>query len=261
MSGKVVARAALDEAQRRAMFGVFARYYEQISRAQFDHDLDGKDLVILLFDGDGAIQGFSTIKHLEVRGADGRLHRGLFSGDTVVAEAFWGQRVLGHLFLRHLFAQKLRHPFAPYWWMLISKGYKTYLLMANNFAEHYPRYERETPANKQEVLDAFAASLFAGAYRKETGLIDFQRSLGQLKAGVAPITADMLEHPRIHFFNERNPTWSRGTELACIARMTWSMPVYYGAKAVWKQWARLGQQLLGQPSEEAAAASAKAGDQ
>jgi hypothetical protein len=176
------------------------------------------------------------------------MHRGLFSGDTVVAEAFWGQRVLGHLFLRHLFAQKLRHPFEAYWWMLISKGYKTYLLMANNFSEHYPRYESDTPRDKQDVLDTFATSLFAEAYRKETGLIDFQRSLGQLKAGVAPITADMLDHPRIRFFNERNPTWPRGTELACIARMTWSMPMYYGAKAVLKQWARLGQQLLGTPS-------------
>jgi hypothetical protein len=247
MSGRVVPRAELSADQRRAMFTLFARYYDEIARDRFDEDLDGKDYVILLFDEDGAIQGFSTIRHLTVEHG-GRVHRGLFSGDTVVAEEFWGQRVLGQLFLRHLFAQKLRHPFAPYWWMLISKGYKTYLLMANNFAEHWPRHEVPTPADKQEVLDAFAGTLFPEAYAKETGLIAFTESLGQLKSGVAGITTELLSHPRIAFFAERNPSWKRGTELACIARMTWTMPMYYAAKALWKQWARLGRELAGAPS-------------
>jgi hypothetical protein len=58
----------------------------------------------------------------------------------------------------------------------------------------------------------------------------------------------MLENPRIRFFVERNPTWPRGTELACIARMTWRMQMYYAAKAMWKQWTRLGQQLGALPS-------------
>jgi hypothetical protein len=247
MSGRVVARHKLTGEQRHAMFTLFARYYEEISQARFDADLDGKDYVILLFDEAGAIQGFSTIQHLEIV-QDGRVHRGLFSGDTVVAEEFWGQRVLGQLFLRHLFVQKLRHPFEPYWWMLISKGYKTYLLMANNFAEHWPRYEAPTPPDKQEVLDAFAGALFPEAYQRDSGLIAFDSSLGQLKSGVAAITSELLSHPRIAFFAERNPSWRRGTELACIARMTWSMPVYYAAKALWKQWSRLSPKLAGAPS-------------
>lgn len=242
MTGAVVRRDELTAAQRRSMYALFARYYEQISVEQFAKDLDAKDFVILLFDETQAIQGFSTIQHLEVKRGD-KVHRGLFSGDTVVAEEYWGQRVLGRLFLRHLFAQKLKHPFESYWWMLISKGYKTYLLMANNFAEHYPRYEAETPAAEQEVLDAFARSLFPMAYHRGSGLIEFGHSLGQLKAGVAPISSEMLDNPRIRFFVERNPTWVRGSELACIARMTWTMPMYYGAKALWKQSARIGLKL------------------
>ena len=92
-------------------------------------------------------------------------------------------------------------------------------------------------------LDAFARELFPTAYHRGTGLIEFGHSLGQLKAGVAPISGDMLDNPRIRFFVERNPTWRRGSELACIARMTWTMPMYYGAKALWKQSARLGLKL------------------
>ena len=245
MSGRIVAIGDVGTAERRAMFSVFARYYEQISYERFVADLEAKDLVILLFDEAGTIQGFSTIKHLEVtRGA--RVHRGLFSGDTVVAEEFWGQRVLGRLFLRHLFAQKLAHPFQPYWWLLISKGYKTYLLMANNFAEHYPRHERPTPPESQQVLEDFALQLFPDSYNRTSGLIEFEASLGQLKGHVAPITQESLDNPRIRFFQERNPTWQRGSELVCIARMTWSMPFYYGAKALWKQWTRLGEKQLGE---------------
>jgi len=243
MTGKVVAIGEVTEAQQRAMFTVFARYYEQISYERFVHDLAEKDRVILLFDEAGTIQGFSTIKHLEIRRGD-VVHRGLFSGDTVVAEEFWGQRVLGRLFLRHLFAQKLAHPFQPYWWLLISKGYKTYLLMANNFAEHYPRYERPTPADRQQILEDFASQLFPDSYNRENGLIEFAESLGQLKGHVAPIHADCLENPRIRFFQDRNPTWQRGSELVCIARMTWSMPFYYGAKALRKQWTRLAEKQL-----------------
>jgi len=247
MSGQIVPRAELSEGQRRDMYALFARYYEAISEERFAEDLAAKDFVILLHDEHRRIQGFSTIKHLEVWRGD-RLHRGLFSGDTVVAEEFWGQRVLGHLFLRHMFTQKLKHPFEPYWWMLISKGYKTYLLMANNFAEHYPRYEAETPSEAQEILDSFARTLFPTAYHCASGLIEFPESHGQIKAGVAPVRGEMAANPRIRFFLERNPNWWRGSELACIARMTWSMPLYYGAKAGWKQWTRLSQQLGALPS-------------
>ena len=35
---------------------------------------------------------------------------GVFSGDTVVDRAFWGQRVLGKAFLRYLFIQKGNDP-------------------------------------------------------------------------------------------------------------------------------------------------------
>lgn len=247
MSGTIVAQRELRDSERDEMYALFSHYYDQTSRARFDEDLERKDHVILLYDHERRIQGFSTMKHLVIRCGNKR-HRGLFSGDTVVAEAFWGQRVLGKLFLRHLFLEKAKHPLEPYWWMLISKGYKTYLLMANNFAEHYPRYETPTPGAAQEILDVFASELFGPAYCRQTGLIEFEHSLGQLKPGVAHIDAEMLENPRIRFFVEHNRGWQRGTELACIARMTWSMPMYYAAKAAWKYWGRGQQQSGAQPS-------------
>lgn len=233
LAGKVVPTSTLSIARREEMFALFRRYYEHVDFSRFERDLSPKHFVILLFDEDNRVQGFSTLQHLSVVRNGKRIH-GVFSGDTVVDERYWGQRTLGRIFLRHLWWQKCKRPFASYWWFLISKGYKTYLLMANSFPEHYPRYERETPADAQHVLDAFAEQMFSESYQKGRGTIEFDQPHGQLKNRVAPITPDLLDNPRIAFYQERNPGWRAGNELACVAKMTWSLPLAYTFKALTK---------------------------
>ncbi|MEW6213542.1 MAG: hypothetical protein AB1631_34925, partial [Acidobacteriota bacterium] len=131
---------SLAQTDRERMFELMRSYYDWVSREKFLSDLSNKNDVILLRDSAGRIQGFSTLRIVSLK-ADGKTLRAVFSGDTVIERAFWGQRVLGKAFLRYLFHQKIRHPFDPLYWLLISKGYKTYLMMANNFSEYYPRYD------------------------------------------------------------------------------------------------------------------------
>jgi hypothetical protein len=222
---------------RDRMFTIFERYYASVTREQFDQDLATKEAVILLLDARSEeIQGFSTLRTIEARGPAGKNCRAIFSGDTVVDEAYWGQKVLGVAFLRYMWQQKARYPREPLYWFLISKGYKTYLLMANNFKVHYPRYEVSTPPEMQALLDCFAERLFGTAYQRERGLIQFSQEMGRLKVGVAELSAAELEsHPRIRFFAERTPGWREGVELACIAEMTFWMPVQYA----WKRFTKV----------------------
>jgi hypothetical protein len=228
---RIVPAASLGDADHRRMFEVFEQYYDSVTFQQFLADLSQKDDVILLVDAKGVIQGFSTMKNLDVV-VQGKRVQGLFSGDTVVAREYWGQRVLGRAFLKYLFIQKAKKPFSPYYWFLISKGYKTYLLMANNFADHHPRVEQPMSAWDKAVLDAFGAAMYPKEYDSATGLITFEESHGNVRHGVAAITPELrAKHPRIAFFEARNPAWATGTELACIARMTWSMPFLYAMKA------------------------------
>lgn len=230
LRARVVPVHVLSEADRRAMFALFAHYYDDVSAPRFDADLRAKDEVIVLRTPEGRIAGFSTLTTVEVA-IDGRVHRGVFSGDTVVDEAFWGTRALGQAFLAHLFRLRLRRPLQPLWWFLISKGYKTYLLMANNFPEHWPRHEVATPRGRRALLDAFGAALFPDAYDAERGLVVFPPGSGRLRQGVAPASAELAtDNPRVRFFVERNPDWADGVELACIAHMDWSMPARYAAK-------------------------------
>jgi len=219
---------------RARMFELMQSAYDAVTERQFLADLEKKDAVILLKDPAHAIQGFSTLASLRVQ-IDGKTLRGIFSGDTVIAERYWGQRALGKAFLRYLFLEKLKAPFAPLYWLLISKGYKTYLMMANNFAEHYPRYEHSTPTQAQQILDAFYATLYPGTYDPQTGLIETVGEAYHLKPGIAPIANALVEsNPRIAFFAARNPRWRTGAELACLARMTLRMPFVYALKGLMK---------------------------
>jgi hypothetical protein len=213
------------------LFSLFQGYYDSISFDAFLKDLQAKDRIILLRDQAGVIHGFSTLRFFDIK-LENRLVGGVFSGDTVVAKTHWGDRSLGKAFLYELFHQRLRHPFRPLYWALISKGYKTYLLMTNNVPVHWPRYEQPTPRSDQVLLDAFGSHLFPEYFDPARGVVKFPKSQGQLKAGVADISDDLLPNPRIAFFKQRNPGWSQGEELMCLARMDWSLPLRYA----WKAW-------------------------
>ncbi|MCG8671693.1 MAG: hypothetical protein MI867_19975 [Pseudomonadales bacterium] len=235
LKGKIVAVSDLSDENRRTMHQLMVRYYDHIQWDRFNYDLDEKQHVILLLAGKKQeIKGFSTLMLTETN-VNGRTVRAIFSGDTVVDQAYWGQRVLGRFFLKYLFQQKAKHPLSPLYWLLISKGYKTYLLMANNFTEHYPRFEKATPTDKQKLIDIFATDMFGDCYDQNTGCCQFPESLGQLREGVAHLSKSEIDgNERIKFFVEKNPNWSEGEELVCIAEMTWSMPVYYLVKSWWK---------------------------
>ncbi len=232
LRARVVPVASVSDAQVRGMYAIFERYYDCTSFASFEQDFLAKDEVILL--DDGRIVGFSTLKEVRVE-VDGRMHVGMFSGDTVVDRAWWGSRVLGRAFLWHLLKRRLRHLFRPYWWVLVSKGYKTYLLMANNFPEHHPNAEGPTPPDRQAVRDAFARALFGAQFDPARGLVVFDPSRGQLRDGVADVTPGLRAgNARVALFERLNPTWRDGSELVCLAAMPWLLPVHYLLKA-WRR--------------------------
>lgn len=232
LSGRVVPVAEVDEATLRAMYALFARYYDCTSWEAFAADFREKDRVILLEDGE--VRGFSTLREVRVE-VDGREHVGMYSGDTVLDRPYWGSRVLGRVFLWHLFVRRLRHLGRPFWWVLITKGYKTYLMMANNFPTYHPAPGAPMPDGARRVRDAFGERLFGRHYRPERGLVVFDTSRGQLKPGVAdPADGLRAQDPKVAFFEAANPTWRQGTELLCLAPMTLDMPFRYLPK-VWRR--------------------------
>ncbi|HJK91691.1 MAG TPA: hypothetical protein RMH85_31120 [Polyangiaceae bacterium LLY-WYZ-15_(1-7)] len=201
------------------MWRLFRRYYTEVERPTFERDLDDKDVVIVLRDsGDGSIQGFSTLK-VYARKVHGRRVVAIFSGDTIIDAPYWGQSALHWTFLRFLVQVKLRHPLTPVYWFLISKGYKTYLLLARNYPHHWPRHDAPTPAFEQALLDALSADRFGEAYDREAGVLRFPESHGRLRGHVAPLSPELLAQPDVRFFAEKNPGHPHGDELCCLGRV------------------------------------------
>lgn len=239
----VVSVRALDPAQREAMWSVFARYYADVSRATFDADLDDKDDVIVLSDsGDRSLQGFSTLKLYEET-VSGRRCLAIFSGDTIVDEAYWGQRALHRRFIRYVVMQKLKRPHLEVHWFLITKGYKTYLLLARNFPAYWPRHSARTPPHEAVLLDRLARKKFGPAWRPERGVLQFDECLGRLKEGVAPIEASLLSDPDVRFFTKQNPGHGRGDELCCLGKVDLTLWVSFTARLFKRAFTRTGERV------------------
>lgn len=217
------------------MYEILSKYYEHVTEEQFLADLSKKNAVILMRDSrENRIQGFSTILDIRMT-VGGRSVVGAFSGDTIIERAYWGQGTLGKAFLAYMLKQKLKNPFETFYWFLISKGYKTYLLMANNCPTHFPRHEKPTPPRVQAIMDRFYSELYPENYDARDGVIAFNGPACHLKNGVAAIENQLVEsNPRIAFFAGRNPGWRKGNELACIATITFMMPFAYQLKCLVK---------------------------
>src|SRR5437868_1448168 len=116
LKGSIALVASLKEDQKRSMFDLMKQYYEQVDCESFHRDLLKTYKVILLATCVGHIRGFSTLQRLEVK-IGGRRFCGMFSGDTVLEKQFWGTRLLGKIFLKELFFEKLKSPFQPLYWL------------------------------------------------------------------------------------------------------------------------------------------------
>lgn len=199
------------------MHALFEAHYASSPLATFLDDLSRKEGVFVVRRrSDAEIVGFSTlgVYRFEI---GGRAVKGLFSGDTIIESAHRGSRTLQQAFAWKLFVEAIKSPLTPQYWLLISKGYKTYLLMARNFPDFHPRRSRPNPA-MAEMVASYCDAMFPGKLDHNTMLLNFGDDANRLKPDVADITTEMRADPDIRHFEQLNPTWAQGTELPCIAR-------------------------------------------
>jgi len=214
----------------RQMYAVYSRYYERTEWDIFLRDLSKKSGAFLIRrKSDNLIVGFSTVVTTDLM-VKGRKARGVFSGDTIIERAYWGSRVLQLAFYKFLISEKVRNPRATLYWLLISKGFKTYLLLANNFVSYYPNPQGKN-SELSEVVDIYCNQMFPEYYDADRQILDFGDEYQCLKGDVAEITESMRRgNPGIRFFEECNPEWRRGTELPCVGVFDLEMLAAYALK-------------------------------
>ena len=209
--------ASLDARTRAAAFALFRAAYENACRERFEHDLAEKQHIILLYDAaTNALKGFSTVLVREIVTPSGPATV-VFSGDTVIDREYWGQKQLQLAFAKLLVRLKLRAPWRPVYWFLVSKGYRTYLLLANSFPRSVPRAGTSDDATLRAVLDDLATERFGDQYDRLRGVVRYATPHERVREGIAPVTQLALQNPHVRFFVERNRNHADGVELACLA--------------------------------------------
>jgi hypothetical protein len=223
LAGDVTPRGMLTSGERERMYELLATYFRGTSREQFEIDLAEKDAAILLRDlKDGQIQGFSTLMRITTL-IEGSKIVAFFSGDTIVAQEFWGETILSRLWSQTVFAEadRIREENAEtcVFWFLICSGYKTWRFLPVFFREYYPHPQKATPLHIKRVLDELGERKFGREYCPEHGVVRF-RSATPLREGVAEVTPERLRDPLIAFFDRMNPGHGDGDELACLTEIT-----------------------------------------
>lgn len=230
--GRILRTDRLSPETVDALYALFCRYYEAVSREKFLSDMGEKSHIIVMWDqATHEVKGLCTLL-VWAETIQGRRCRIVYTGDTVVDQAYWGQRELQRLFTQFLLRVRLRYPFEGVYWFLISKGYRTYLQLTNNFFDFYPRYDRPTPPREAELLDRLARRKFPDEYVPAKGLVIYREQGGQVREGIAEITPDMLRNPHIRFFAERNPGYHLGHELVCVGELTFRVIAWSLLKVV-----------------------------
>ncbi len=208
----------LSEALKRDMFSLFEKYYDYVDFDRFLTDLNEKTHVFFFYEqGTKRLVGFSTIFRKEIPEIASGLF--LFSGDTVIHEDYWGSKALQKSFFWFILESKIVSIRRPVYWMLMSKGVKTYLMMRKNFPASYPNYREKTPKEFKRVQNAFYQLKFPKHFKAESGLIVFEEKAGSVKTDSHFKPKEKTEDPEANFFYQKNPGFENGEELACICEI------------------------------------------
>lgn len=218
LSSEVRRVPSLSEVEVRGLFALFATCYEAVSLEQFTTDLSAKDDVLLLRDAGGVMQGFSTqvTRRFEI---EGRVIRVLFSGDTIIAPEWWGTQELVRAWCRYAGRVKARFTDESLYWLLLSKGHRTYLYLPLFFHHYHPQAGSEDAALRH-IKDMVASQMFRGDYAATSGRLEFASSKGHLRSALADVPAARDRRAHVAFFLEKNPRYTEGHELVCLAEIS-----------------------------------------
>ena len=230
ISAALLGRHDLSCAERNAMYALLDRHFAGVAREQFDRDLIEKNWVLLLRDGDGALVGFSTMLVYETR-VDGSPVSVVCSGDTIVDPSAWNSSALPREWIAAVNRLRERYPNGPYYWLLITSGFRTYRLLSTFWRTFYPRHDALIPPNQQQMLDTLAAERFGGRYDPTTGIVRFERPQA-LKPHLAGVPVERMNDPHVAYFARRNPGHATGDELACLCELAESNLTRAGRRMV-----------------------------
>ena len=198
------------------MLKLMQAHYEGVCEPQFRADLQAKEWVILLREN-GCLRGFSTQVTFNHTLA-GREVRILFSGDTIIDKSCWGSLALPVAWGRLMLSLLAADPAHELFWLLTSKGYKTYRFLPVFFQRFYPCFESGPAPFEKALLESVSVAKFGDRFDPTAGVLRANPGAQRLREGIADLDPRRLRDPHVAFFQKSNPGHASGDELVCLAR-------------------------------------------
>ena len=229
---KFIAQDSLSSTEIQEMFALMQDSYEHINYADFLADLRRKEFVGLLYTDQGQIAGFTTFVVREFTDPDP--FDVLFSGDTIIGNSFRGTQELirgvGRSFGTYLGRSQSKNK--RLYWLLTTKGHRTYLYLPLFFKSYYPGQTDEHASYYKEKLDHVCSGLFPNSWKPDQGLLIHNGTASRLNSTEATATHQRHKNPHVDFFLRKNPGFHQGTELACMAEISVENIISFGKKYV-----------------------------
>lgn len=216
LAAETIPLRELSAADATAMLRLMDAHYAGVTEERFRADLATKQWIILLRAGD-QLCGFSTQVAFDHPCA-GQTVRVVFSGDTIIDKQHWGSFALPVAWGRLMLALLAERPDTDLYWLLTSKGYKTYRFLPVFFRAFTPCHDRAASAFETELLRSVATARFGSRFDPAAGVLRAAAGDQRLREGVAALDEKRLRDPHVAFFQQRNPGHREGDELVCLAR-------------------------------------------
>jgi len=218
LSATIARVATLQRDQVRTMYRLMDKYYDNVHSDIFEEHLSRKDWVILLYDRlNGDLCGFSTQVLLEHNYED-QDYLVMFSGDTVIKPEHWGSLQLPITLGQMMMVIRTHCPERKLYWLLLSKGIRTYRFLPTFFHSFHPHYAHPTPAWEDGFMNSLGTRMFSDRFDKQAGIVRAWEKSEILKKQLAvPMRDNIRKNPHIEFFLTHNSDYRSGDELLCIA--------------------------------------------
>lgn len=208
--------------QRHGMLTLLESCYANVSKSQFNRDLDEKEWVILGTDHrTGGIWCFSTLRRLHVT-IDGERIMALFSGDTASRPDTRGAVTAAGI---RVVIRKLFHEVAVnaskadrFYWFMISSTFKSYRLLPMIFRDYAPGMGRKMSAEETRIVVELS-KLKGLSFNPASGIVRLDHpSIPRALSSEPDREAD--DDPHTRFFRSANPGANEGDRLASLIRLT-----------------------------------------
>ncbi len=205
--------ARLDTQARDEIWRFFSRFSTR-ERAVFDARLSASLEVFVGRLPDGRLVAFGVVDLLVARWRC-RPHGLIHTNWAVIDPALRGQNLIQRAGFRSFVKYRLRHPSMRLYWLFGASTYKSYLLLARNFRDYWPRRGHAWPERERALVHDVMARAGGPGWDPSAGVIRRQ-GVSRYHEGVVDDDPAALADPDVAFYAAANPGQAEGDTLLCI---------------------------------------------